>query len=344
LGFAGDATAAGTDASLTSFLADPAATAAGAGSTAASAGSTGALSLTAPAAGTDITAATAAGGWPAGLDLSGGTLGTGAAADAGAGAPLSLTSAATGGTGGAVTAAGTAAGTTDPSLLATIGGYAKTAAPIAGLGGLGYNLYSGYETKKAQQAETNQINATAAQEAAISTQDTNSAQPLIASGTALTQYLTTNTLPPQFAQQITSLTQAQKAQVIQGYATRGQSTDPTHNSALAQDLANVDNQAATLQASLESTLATAGNQMVSTANQLLASGASAAEISGQLPIQVAQLNNTLNTATSNAIANFAAALGGGKINSTSGQPGQASGFNVAVNTNNNSQQPLSFGQ
>ena len=137
------------------------------------------------------------------------------------------------------------------------------------------------------------------------------AAPLLTSGQTLMQYLTTNTLPPQFQASVTQQVQAQKAQIIQGYASRGMSTDPNQNSALAQDLANVDVQAQTLTANLESTLSTAGNQMVTTANQLLSSGLSATQLSAELPIQVAQLNSTLNAQMAQAISGFAAALNGG---------------------------------
>src|SRR5208282_4329334 len=111
-----------------------------------------------------------------------------------------------------------------------------------GIAGLGYNLYQGYQNQQAQKAITGQINKTAAEQAATSAADTASAQPLINSGEMLTTYLATGTLPPAFQQQVTQQVQAAKAQIIQGYATRGQSTNPSDNSALAQDLANVDAQ------------------------------------------------------------------------------------------------------
>jgi hypothetical protein len=111
---------------------------------------------------------------------------------------------------------------------------------------------------------------------------------------------------------------AAKAQIIQGYASRGMSTDPTQDSALAQDLANADQRGLTLQASLESTLATAGGQMITEANQLLQSGASATDIAAQIPIAMQELDSTLNAQTAQAIANFAAALGGRSPNNPNG--------------------------
>jgi hypothetical protein len=105
-------------------------------------------------------------------------------------------------------------------------------------------------------------------------------------GNTLISYLTTNTLPPQFRTQIQQNVAAAKAQIIQGYATRGMSTDPQQNSALAQDLANVDTQATSLQANLEQTLATAGTQLTQQANALLQSGMDATQLSSQIPILV----------------------------------------------------------
>ena len=225
---------------------------------------------------------------------------------------------------------------------ALTGPTAKAVGTVAGLGGLGYNLYQGYQNQQAQKAITNQINQTAAEQAAVSKQDTAAAQPLIAGGTELTQFLQTGTLPPAFQAQVKTQTDAAKAAIIQGYATRGQSTNPSDNSALAQDLMNVDTQAQVLQANLESTLSTAGTNMISTANQLLASGASAASISGQLPIMVAQLNLNLSNATSGAISNFAAALNGGKLsaNTNAGTASPVGQVNLAQATN--TQQPLTF--
>ena len=208
--------------------------------------------------------------------------------------------------------AGDSAGS--PGVLSTIGSGLKTAAPFVGAAGLGYSLYSGYEQKQALNQLNQQEAGAAASAQAIAAQETNAAQPLITQGTALTQYLTTNTLPPQYQSMVAQQVAAQKAAIIQGYASRGQNSNPEQNSALQQDLNNVDTQASTLQANLEQQLAQAGTQMVTTANQLLQSGASATQISAELPIQIAQLNASLNATTSTAISNFAAAMNGGANN------------------------------
>lgn len=254
----------------------------------------------------------AIGGATGGLDL-GATIGPGVSATGGAldvGAPLGLGTAAT-----AAAPAATSGGllSTVEGALAPVSGALKTAAPILGLGGLGYNLYSGYEQNQAlkQLSSAEQQNAATAAQTAATEQA--AAAPLISSGQSLMNYLQTGTLPPAFQAQVQQAVQAAKAQIIQGYASRGMSSDPNQNSALAQDLANVDQQALTLQGNLETTLSTAGNQMVQTANSLLNTGLSATQLSSEIPIQVAQLNNSLNQSMAQSISSFAAALNGSGV-------------------------------
>jgi hypothetical protein len=178
-----------------------------------------------------------------------------------------------------------------------------------GIAGLGYNIYSGYEEKQAINSATNLAKQEAATAAQTGAQANAAAQPFIVNGENLTQYLSTGTLPQDWQAQVTQAVNGAKAQIIQGYASRGMSTDPNQNSALAQDLANVDLQSNTLTASLESTLSTAGNQMVTTANGLLQTGLSAAQISAELPAMMLQLTNTMNASTAQALAGFASAVG-----------------------------------
>jgi hypothetical protein len=293
LGFAGDvgadtAAAGGTDA-LSAID-----TAIGAGGAAPG----GALSLAAP----DVAAAAPAGAgaaWPASLDL-----GTGTAADVGgtAGAPLSLT--------GGVTAT---AGSTGPGgVLSSLTSGLKTAAPFVGAAGLGASLYSGYEQKEQLNSLNKQEAANALNAGNIAATAQSIAAPLLNNGQALTTYLTSGTLPPQFQTQVDQTIASQKAGIIQGYASRGMSTDPKQNSQLQQDLAAVDNSKNELMTSLESTLATAGNQMITTANNLLSQGLSATQLEAQIPIQISQLNQELNQSMSQAISNFAAAINGGQ--------------------------------
>jgi septal ring factor EnvC (AmiA/AmiB activator) len=84
------------------------------------------------------------------------------------------------------------------------------------------------------------------------------------------------------------------------------SSDPSQNSALAQDLANVDTQAQSLQANLESTLASAGTQLTQQAHSLLQSGMSATRLSAQIPLLVQQLNSQINRSTSRRLSRFRA--------------------------------------
>jgi hypothetical protein len=203
-------------------------------------------------------------------------------------------------------------GAVSPSTLSTIG---STLGPAAGIGGLGYNLYQGYQQKQQLNALINQENAQAANAQQVSQQEQAAAAPLLSQGNTLINYLTTNTLPTQFQTQIQQNVAAAQAAIIQGYATRGMSTDPSQNSALAQDLANVNTQAQALQANLESTLASAGQQLTQQANQLLQSGISATQLSAEIPIMVQKLNSQINSQTASAISSFASAFGGG------GKPG-----------------------
>lgn len=235
-----------------------------------------------------------------------GTLGPGAP---GAGGPLDLS----GGAPGAVTGAPQAGGGDVLSKIGTFMGSpaGKGLGTVAGLGGLSYNLLQGAQQKKALDALNARESGLAAEAAATAAAAKKSAQPLLTSGDTLMSYLTTNTLPPQFQAMIDKTIAANKASIIQGYTSRGMSGDPKQNSALNQDLMNVDQQADVLKGNLESTLSTAGNQMVQTANQLLSTGLSATQLSAEIPIQMAKLNVTLNAQMTTAISNFAAALNGG---------------------------------
>jgi hypothetical protein len=199
-------------------------------------------------------------------------------------------------------------GAISPQTASTIG---QIGGPAIGLGGLGYNLYSGYQQKQQLQQLTQQEQQQAQQAQQVSQAEQAAAAPLLSQGNTLISYLTTNSLPPQFQTQIKQNVDAAKAQIIQGYATRGMSSDPKQNSALASDLANVDTQATSLQANLEQTLATAGTQLTQQANALLQSGMNATELSARIPIMVQELNAQLGQQTSQAISSFASAFGGG---------------------------------
>lgn len=228
------------------------------------------------------------------------------------------------GTFGAAPGAAASGGNVLTDTLSGVGNFlgspaGKGATALAGIGGLGYNLYEGYQQKKQLNAmnQLEQQTVQQAQQAQAAAQK--QVTPLLNNGTMLTSFLTNNTLPPQFQSQIDQWVQATKAGITQGYASRGQSADPKQNSALQQDLANVDQQALGLKANFEEILSTAGQQMIQTANQLLTTGLSATQLESKIPLAVSRLNITLNQEMSSAISNFAAALNGGNRNT--GGPG-----------------------
>ncbi len=190
----------------------------------------------------------------------------------------------------------------------------KGATTLLGVGGLGANLYSGYQQNQALNAAAQQQKVYAQEAQNAQAAALKIAQPLINSGEMLTSYLTSNTLPPQFQSQVDQWVKSTKAGIIQGYTSRGQSGNPEQNSALQQDLANVDQQALGLQGQFEEILSSAGQQMITTANSLLSTGLSATQLSSEIPLAVSKLNLALNAQMTSAISNFAAALNGGNRN------------------------------
>jgi len=292
LGFAGDATATGGD--VSSFLAAPTAT----------------PSLPTP----DLTAGLNAGGQAATAPFQtiGDVTNVGGADLTGSSLQLLDT-----------TGAGAAGGTAAPagglgSALSTASGALKSVAPLVGVAGLAANLYSGYEQKQALNALTTQEQQNAATAQLDASTAIAAAQPALTGGEQLQEYLSTGTLPQNVQAQVDQQVAAAKAQVTQGYASRGMSTDPNQNSALAQDLANVDTQAQALKGNLETQMNQAGTAMVNTANSLIQTGVNATNISAQIPIAMQNLNLQLAQATSAAISSFAAALNGGTQLKTGG--------------------------
>jgi len=236
-----------------------------------------------------------------------------------------------GATGGAVPAGGVAATPSSPGILDKIGNFVTSPAgkgltTVAGLGGLGYNLYSGYE-------QNQQVKQLAQDEAArtqqldqLASQAQKAAAPLISNGQTLINYLNTGTLPKGLQEFVQQQTASAKAARIQSASSLGQSTDPKFNTALAQDLAAIDRQSTMLTTQLEEQLQTAGNQMIQTANQLINTGASTTNIAAQLPIMVQNLDIKLAQLTSQSLMSFAAALNG----RTPGGGQNLSGININV--------------
>jgi len=120
---------------------------------------------------------------------------------------------------------------------------------------------------------------------------------LSAQGQQLQSYLTSGTLPPALKAQLDQATKAEKARIVSGYAARGQPTDPNQNSALAQELNNVDTNAVAAMASAQI--------------QMLNTGLQETGLSTQLYETLVKLDSAQNDQLMKAISSFAAALGGG---------------------------------
>jgi hypothetical protein len=127
---------------------------------------------------------------------------------------------------------------------------------------------------------------------------------LTASGQNLQQYLTNGTLPPGLQQQVNNAVQAAKARIIQNHASNGENTNPAQNSALAQELNQVDLDAIAQAGTLE-------QQLFSSGTQLLQTGLSETGLSEQIYESLVKMDQTNNNALMASIASMAAALGGG---------------------------------
>ena len=232
-----------------------------------------------PPAGADPTAALsgspqaldqiAAGGTPSGGVSGGGVVpNVGAAPAANIGAPTGATVA-----------------QTTPSSPFDIGNLVKSAGESVAKNPLGVGLAGGgliYSVMTADQISGAQKKL---QEQAAS---------LNAQGQGLMNYLTSGTLPPGLQASLDQATKAAKAKVISNYANQGLTTDPSKNSALAQQLAMIDQQAVISIAQM--------------GQQLFQSGLSETGLSSSLYEQLVQLDQTQTANIGKAIASFAAAV------------------------------------
>ena len=167
---------------------------------------------------------------------------------------------------------------TNPSQW-TLGGVGKVAGVAAAGAGLGMDVLN------RNQMDPNQ--AVLAQQAAQLGQ----------SGQVLESYLKTGKLPPALQAQLDQAVAAEKARIISGYAAKGMPTDPNQNSALAQDLNNVQTNA----------IAAMANVQV----EMMNTGLKETGLSSQLYQMLTQLDLQQNKDLMSAISSFAAALGGG---------------------------------
>lgn len=157
--------------------------------------------------------------------------------------------------------------------------------PLSFLGaaGMAYNAYNANQAMK-DIPSLSQIAPQLRQQAAS----------LNAQGQQLASYLTSGSLPPGLQASLDQATKSAKATIISNFASRGMSTDPTKNSALASELAAVDAQA-----------------VVSTAQigqNLMQTGINETQLSSGLYTTLANIDNAAQQRIQQSIANFAAAL------------------------------------
>jgi len=164
----------------------------------------------------------------------------------------------------------------------------------AAVGGLGLDFLKGNQTDP-------NVKALEAQAPTMQVEG----QALVANGQQLQTYLTSGTLPPALQSQVSSAVAAEKARIISNHAANGENTNPTQNSALAQELSQADINGINLAGQMEQQLFTAGSQLLST-------GLSETGLSTQLYETLAKMDQANNTDLMKAIASMAAALGGGK--------------------------------
>jgi len=149
----------------------------------------------------------------------------------------------------------------------------------AATGGLAYNLYQGQKQLPEQRQLQGQANTLSQQ------------------GQQFMSYLQTGTLPAGLQAAVDRATQAAKAQIIANAARNGLSTDPTQNTALAQDLASADR-----------------NALIAVAQEgesLFKMGANEIDLSSKILDRLLQVDRDQTASMGKAIANFAGALSGG---------------------------------
>lgn len=275
LGFAGEAGAAEGAGGLSGFLADPAAAGLSGGS------GSGAV--------TDALGWSSIAGDPG---LGGGVIGPSLPSDPGLGGGIIGPEWTGGGPGGGTSfgaqaggAAGTSGGSSGGGFIDSLVSGAKSSLTKNPLGigaaavGLGMNMLKGNPTDP-NQAKLQQ-----------------QADQLGAQGQMLQQYLANGTLPPGMQAQLTQATQAAKARIIANHAKNGMSTDPSQNSALAQELNAVDTNAVAAMADAQI--------------NMMKTGLTETGLSSQLYEMLTKMDRQNNQDLMSAIAAFAAQLGGG---------------------------------
>lgn len=178
-----------------------------------------------------------------------------------------------------ITPGPTAPGQPEASSILTSLGIKNPLSTAVGAGGLAYAMSQGQQPPKFSP----EMQAQAAR--------------LDANGQQLMSYLQSGNLPPGLKASLDQASSAAKAKIISNFAAQGLNTDPNQNTALAQQLAQVDQQA-----------------IISTAQigqQLMQSGITESGLASDLYKTLANIDQTQTAAIGKAIANFAAAISGG---------------------------------
>lgn len=190
---------------------------------------------------------------------------------------------------------GSSGGSSDNSgILSSLGlGKGNTAGALVGAAGLLNNLVTGNKAP----AGSAPLSANAAGANATAAQQTTAGQ-------ALQQWQTTGTLPDSYESGVQRAAQDAKTRAISNAAAQGLPTDPTQNTALAQQLNAIDAALPGQREAIAAQLAQSGTQMVQ-------AGLQATGISSGIYQSLATMDQAQQNARGAAIANFATALNGG---------------------------------
>lgn len=171
----------------------------------------------------------------------------------------------------------------------------KWAGPAIAAGGLGYNML---QNNKNQVQPTGQ---TGAQQSALAGQLGQTNQALTAQGSDLASYISKGTLPPAFQTSLDQATNSAITQAISSEAAMGRPTDPIKNTALAQRIDTIKQNAVVQSAQLMQMLA-------STGTSLIGAGLSQAQLQQQIYDSLIKTDQAQSASTGKAIANFAGSL------------------------------------
>lgn len=203
--------------------------------------------------------------------------------------------------GTAVSAAGSQqAGKSSPSFWDSA---AKWAAPAVGAAGLANSIIQN------KQNTVQPTGVTGAKQSAVADTAGATSAALTTQGTELASYISKGTLPPAFQTALDQATSAAKTRAISNAAASGMPTDPTKNTALAQSIQQIEQNAVVQSAELMQRLASTGKSLID-------SGMSQASLQEQIYQSLINTDMQQTKNTGAAIANFASALSSKPSNTT----------------------------